>query len=240
MEPVPVMESLTDRVHAELRRAIINGQLVPGTLHSIYKLAEQLGVSRTPVREALVKLAEQGMVAIERNRGVRILSTSVHDLEEILSLRLLLEIPATRRAASMVTDELMDGLADALQRMRDAADVEDIHEMMVHDRRFHRLILEAAGNLRLAAIVDDLRDLILTRGASTANRTRSLDVILEEHRALMEAVRAGDPQLAGDLMLEHLTNTGRLLLSQEAQTDPAETALAWAQYVAPSNATAPR
>ena len=99
MEPVASVESLTDRAHAEIRRAIISGQLLPGSIHSIYKIAETLGASRSPVREALVKLAEQGMVSFERNRGVRILSTSLHDLEEILSLRLLLDVPATRRAA---------------------------------------------------------------------------------------------------------------------------------------------
>jgi len=100
MERLAHTASVNARVLSALRAAVITGELAPGSLYSVQTLADQLGVSRTPVREALIKLAQQGMVRFERNRGVRVLLTSLHDLEEVFALRLLLEPPAVRRAVT--------------------------------------------------------------------------------------------------------------------------------------------
>jgi DNA-binding GntR family transcriptional regulator len=100
MERLAQTASVNTRVLSSLRAAVITGELAPGSLYSVQTLADQLGVSRTPVREALIKLAQQGMVRFERNRGVRVLLTSLHDLEEVFALRLLLEPPAVQRAVT--------------------------------------------------------------------------------------------------------------------------------------------
>ena len=104
--------TLAARAHDAIRAAIVDGRLAAGERYSVARLAERFGVSRTPVREALLLLERQGVVRFERNRGVRVLETSVHDLEEVFTLRLLLEVPATYRACALLTD---DDLA-ALQR----------------------------------------------------------------------------------------------------------------------------
>src|SRR5437773_4607603 len=91
-------ESLAERVYEQIRNAIIMGELAPESRHSVNELATILSVSRTPVREALLKLADQGMVRFHRNVGVVILPTTIHDLEEVFSVRLLLEVPATFQA----------------------------------------------------------------------------------------------------------------------------------------------
>ena len=105
MSDPPALESLTGdrstlttRALEALRAAIVDGRLVAGERYSVAQLAERFGVSRTPVREALLVLERQGVVRFERNRGVRVLETTAHDLEEVFALRLLLEVPATRRA----------------------------------------------------------------------------------------------------------------------------------------------
>ena len=103
LQEIKAESSLTARVRESIRQAIIDGSLEPGSLHSVQSLADIFKVSRTPVREALIDLAGADMVEFERNRGVRILETSVHDLEEILVLRILLEVPATHRAAGRMT-----------------------------------------------------------------------------------------------------------------------------------------
>jgi DNA-binding GntR family transcriptional regulator len=90
--------TLAARAHDAIRAAIVDGRLAAGERYSVARLAERFGVSRTPVREALLLLERQGVVRFERNRGVRVLETSVHDLEEVFTLRLLLEVPATYRA----------------------------------------------------------------------------------------------------------------------------------------------
>jgi len=187
-------------------------------------------VSRTPVREALIDLAGAGMVEFERNRGVRILETSDHDLEEILVLRILLEVPATFKAATLMDEECLASLREELAAMEAAAAEGDEPAQMEHDRRFHDLINRASGNTRLAAFVDSLRDLILTRGVSTAEQTRSLEEIVVEHRGVLAALEARDPDEAASAMKDHLVHTAALLLQQESGRD-ATLDLGWEELV---------
>ncbi|HEY1970504.1 MAG TPA: GntR family transcriptional regulator [Pseudonocardia sp.] len=211
---------LTTTVNAQvldaLRAAVITGELPPGTLHSVHTLAGQLGVSRTPVREALIKLAQQGMVRFERNRGVRILQTSLHDLEEVFALRLLLEPPATRRAVLLRNPATRRELRQVFAAMERAASAGDEIRMWEHDRRFHRVLLAASGNGRLAEYVDGLRDMVLRRGVSTAHQSRTLADIVDEHRVVLERVEAGDADGAAERMRAHILHTAELLIAQEA------------------------
>lgn len=191
-------------------------------------LAQELGVSRTPVREALIDLAAQGMVRFERNRGVRILETSTHDLEEIFTLRVLLEVPAIRRATEQFTPANLAALRKEFAAQERAVKAEDEARFMEHDRRFHQIILESCGNRRLANFVDRLRDLIHTRGVSTAGRSRTLADIFEEHRAILEAIEDRDPNRAAKAMREHVLRTGELVITQQDGLDSSE-ARAWAE-----------
>ncbi|MFC4942560.1 GntR family transcriptional regulator [Pseudonocardia sp. GCM10023141] len=209
-------ETVNVQVLGALRAAVITGELAPGTLHSVQSLATQLGVSRTPVREALIKLAQQGMVRFERNRGVRVLQTSVHDLEEVFTLRLLLEVPATRRAVALLDAAGRRELRKQLQGMERAAAADDEYRLWEHDRRFHRLLIAASGNGRLAEYVDGLRDMVLRSGVSTAGSSRSLDAIVAEHAAVLILVEAGDAEGAAAAMRAHLLHTAELLIRQEA------------------------
>ena len=221
LREIKAESSITDRVRDSIRQAIIDGELAPGSLHSVQSLANIFKVSRTPVREALIDLAGADMVEFERNRGVRILQTSVHDLEEILVLRILLEVPAAYRAASQIDEEGLEALRMELDTMTEAARIGDEPTMMHHDRRFHEIINAASGNARLAEYVDSLRDLILTRGVSTVDTTRSLDEIVMEHQAILAGLESGDGDSAARMMKEHLVNTSALLLQQEGGRDSA-------------------
>lgn len=224
------VERLQDRVREALRTAIIDGRLVPGNLYSVQTLADQFGVSRSPVREALIDLAQNGMVRFERNRGVRVLETSIHDLEEIFALRILLEVPAAYRATRQLTPEAVASLRRELGAMRAAADDGDERTMMRHDVRFHNTLLVMSGNRRLAEYVERLRDLVLTKGTSTPGRSRTLHDICDEHEAILSCVLARDAPGAASAMKHHLMNTGRLLLKQEGgRTD--EGALDWGELV---------
>lgn len=199
-----------------LRTAIIRGELVPGSIHSVASLASALGVSRTPVREALIELASRGMVRFERNRGVRILQNSVHDIEEVFDLRLLLEVPAVRRAVERVDRRALRSLEAEYSGMVRAAASNDEQALWLHDRGFHHRLLSLSGNRRLADYVDSLRDMVLLRGATTAGRSRSLEAIALEHRAILDAVRAGDADAAAAAMEQHLRTTAELLVAQES------------------------
>jgi DNA-binding GntR family transcriptional regulator len=230
VKEVQVEGSLTSKVGEALRSAIVAGELSAGELYSVHDLAATLGVSRTPVREALIQLASKGMVRFERNRGVRILQTSAHDLEEVFELRLLLEVPSARLAVDRIGQDGIAEMEAILGLMNRAAADGDEQSLMRHDRRFHGLILEAAGNDRLAVFVDSLRDLVLTRGVSTAGASRSLQDIADEHVPILERIKAGDGDGAAEAMRAHVLRTAQLLLTQEFDAST-ETVDAWAAEV---------
>jgi DNA-binding GntR family transcriptional regulator len=208
--------TLTTRALEALRAAIVDGRLAAGERYSVGQLAERFGVSRTPVREALLVLERQGVVRFERNRGVRVLETTAHDIEEVFALRLLLEVPATRRACALLDRDDFAALDHELTAMGALAREGDEGAFMAHDKRFHEIILRASGNRRLATIVSQLRDLVRFRGASTVGRSRDLEAILIEHVTILDALRAGDADAAARAMRAHLLETGRLLLAQES------------------------
>jgi DNA-binding GntR family transcriptional regulator len=210
--------TLTSRALEALRAAIVDGRLEAGERYSVAQLAERFGVSRTPVREALLVLERQGVVRFERNRGVRVLETTAHDLEEVFALRLLLEVPATRRACALLTGDDLGALERELQSMTRLATEADEGAFMAHDKRFHEIILRASGNRRLTTIVSQLRDFVRFRGASTVGRSRDLQAILAEHVVILDALRAREAPEAARAMRAHLLETGRLLLAQESAT----------------------
>jgi DNA-binding GntR family transcriptional regulator len=207
--------TLAGRALDGLRAAIVDGRLAAGERYSVGQLAERFGVSRTPVREALLVLERQGVVRFERNKGVRILETSAHDLEEVFALRLLLEVPATRRACSRLEADDLDAIDGELRAMAGFMDADDENAFMAHDQRFHELILAASGNRRLVFLVAQLRDHVRYRGTSTVGRSRDLGAIYAEHVTILDALRAGDPDAAAAAMHLHLVQTGRLLVAQE-------------------------
>lgn len=206
-----------ERLVDDLRDAIVSRELEPGELYSVAKLAESSGVSRTPVREALITLASQGMVKFERNQGVRIQQSSIHDLEEVFQIRLLLEVPAVGKITAAMTPELLEDLRHALQGMKDSVAGNDIDKMWENDRQFHWLILAATGNKRLADYVDSLRDIVLRKGNTTAGRSRTAKDIVAEHVAIMEPMENGDPHSAAAAMFKHIGHTAELLIKQEAE-----------------------
>ena len=120
-------------------------------MYSAYQIASYLGVSRSPVRDALMRLAEAGMVAFERNRGFRVVLPGPQEIAEVFQLRLLFEVPAARQAAAHPAGGLVAGLSAELGVMRRAAVAHDEAVFMRHDQRLHALIIAAAGNGRLVA-----------------------------------------------------------------------------------------
>ncbi|MGJ9413165.1 GntR family transcriptional regulator [Aeromicrobium sp. CF4.19] len=209
-----VRVSATDRVFAVLRDAILSGRMEAGSRHSIYRLAEQHGVSRTPVRDAVLRLADVGLVTIERNRGVVVRAVTPDDVREVFELRLLLEVPAAVHAARHLDDDLAARLRDDLAGLRAAARSGDVEAFDRHDRALHAAVDGALGNARLVAQVAAWRESIQARGAVTVNRSRDLDDILGEHVPVVESILSQDPAAAAAAMREHLVSTASLLIEQ--------------------------
>jgi DNA-binding GntR family transcriptional regulator len=215
--------TLTDQVVDSVRDMVRDGRLGSDELYSVQQLSTLLGVSRSPVREALLKLAEAGLVSFERNRGFRVTVPDGRDLADIFEVRLVLETEAAARAAAAAAiGSDPDGLPALLDRMRRAAAEGDEDAFWGYDRQLHQAVLRAAGNGRAERIVDDLRRATWLLGRRTTP-SRSLADIAAEHEPVVAAIVAGDPEAARDAMRAHLTGTGRLLIAQAlgcAPTDP--------------------
>ncbi|MGO4382672.1 GntR family transcriptional regulator [Specibacter sp. RAF43] len=217
-EPLGEQESsLTDKVMNRVRAAVVSGVMQPGELYSVYQLAETLGVSRSPVRDAMLRLEEAGLVRFERNRGFRVIQPRPEDIAEIFALRLALEVPSAKRAALLRSDELLVDLRHEIALMVDATVTDDEARFSQHDQRFHELIIEVSGNQRIRDVVNRLRTSTRILGASTAGVDRTLVDIAEEHNPIVEAIGRGDGGAAAAAMHAHLCRTGRLLVQQNVK-----------------------
>jgi len=209
-------KSLNDKVFQHLRDAIMTGQLESGSLQSVYRLSAELGISRTPIREAVLRLAETGLVTVERNRGVRVHGNTVQKIREVFELRLLIEIPAAAYAAEHGSAEFMASLRSTEESMVAASGQNEEEKFRSLDRALHGLIASTFDNTRLTLVLSGLRDVTGALGAWTGNRSRDLEAIVSEHGAIVKALLARDPGEASRAMAIHLERTGTLLMQQVA------------------------
>ncbi|MCW2782817.1 MAG: GntR family transcriptional regulator [Marmoricola sp.] len=223
--------SSSERVFELLRTSIVAGELVAGSQHSVYRLAEELDVSRTPVREAVLRLADLGLVTVERNRGVRIRGVSVDDVRFVFELRLMIEVPAVAYAAAVAGDELVEALDAELEAMQRCAETEDEAAFTRHDRALHAALAAPLGNPRVLAELTRLRDTVQVRGVSTIGRSREMTAVESEHEPIVAAIRTRDVAASTLAMWTHLVHTGTLLMRQVSGS--AEVDDGWAERLVP-------
>ncbi len=209
--------SLADAVVGAIRAGITAGELIPGRTYSVYQLAEVLEVSRSPVREALVRLAEAGLVRIDRNRGFRVVLPQARDITEIFDIRLALEPPAARRAAEHAPDDEHAAIRAAFEAL--TAAVHDEDRFWHADQELHDRLVRAGGNHRAAAIIERLRATTALLGPPTTTAGRTLPEICDEHEPIVTAVLERRGEDAESTMRHHLEHTGRLL-ARTLQRDP--------------------
>ncbi|MGD6741783.1 GntR family transcriptional regulator [Streptomyces sp. BH106] len=192
-------------VLGELRQAITGGQLKPGAPVRQDALAEQLGVSRLPLREALKTLEAEGLVHHEAHRGYYVVELSLSDLREVYRLRELLEAEAVRQALARmrVNADALDGLEAAQREVEAAAETGDVSAMTVANRRFHFTLYEAAAMPRLVRLIATLWDTTDAYRALYYADVAHRDAVLHEHRAVLEALGAGQGDEVVRLLDQH-------------------------------------
>ncbi|WP_442544164.1 GntR family transcriptional regulator [Arthrobacter sp. KN11-1C] len=213
MQQVTPGVSLTAQATDLLRAAITSGEMTPGEHYSAIGLAERLGVSRTPVREALQLLEKEGIVRIEKNRGVRVLQISLDEIVQIFQIRILLEPPAAARAAEIVTKHELAHFRELHGRILDAAAADDGPGTLQADKEFHLFLMGLAGNPRLTALDGELRNLVLAQGLVTIPSIRSSQDLADDRRGILDALERQDPLAASAAVREHVTRTARLLIT---------------------------
>jgi DNA-binding GntR family transcriptional regulator len=199
--------NLREEATEVLRAAILGGDLEPGSIQSVVGLAEIMNVSPTPVREAMLELARVGLIEVLPNRGFRVTVVDDHDLDEIASLRKMLEVPAMRLIVEKATDDDLALLTQPLGVVEAAAEANDVPAFLLADREFHLGLLRLSASERLVAIVAGLRDQARIVGLHSLAVTGALRASAPEHRQIFEAVRARDGDQAERLMSAHLEHT---------------------------------
>ncbi|MRH91212.1 FCD domain-containing protein [Nocardia sp. SYP-A9097] len=202
--------SLRDQALAAIREGLISGQLEPGGIYSAPGLAAELGVSATPVRDAMLTLVHQGLIEAVRNRGFRVVTLSAADRLDIVQLRVLLEIPAMEEltGSPQVKDHYAEFSAVAADIVT-AARHGDLIGYLDADRHFHLGLLDLLGNRRLVTVVGDLRGQTSLYGLRKLCARGGLTASAEEHLPILDALMGGDSHVTTQLMhkhLEHLTS----------------------------------
>lgn len=201
------VESLRGQAVAAIRAHIMTGKLVPGTLYSVSDLTEEFGASATPVREALLDVAHEGLVEIRRNRGFVVAVLSEHDLDEVFEIRMMLETPALARLAGRITEEELSRARRFAEDAARSANDEDLVGFLAADRQFHLSLVGALGNHRLVDIVGRLRDQTRLYGLPRLAALRGLSGSVTEHFALLDGLAAGDRARIRIIMGRHLGHT---------------------------------
>jgi len=190
-------------VHARLCEAILRGELSPGSWIPQVRLAELLGVSRTPLREALRLLQREGLIESQPNRRVRVAGFSIPDLEQLYVMRITLEAVAVRLTVPLMTVKDLREIDGELTRIERSLEAGDYEGWEAHNREFHRMLTRHAGE-RLLRTIEQLSDHAARyRRVYTAGEARAFSVGQREHRAIFEACEAGDPVLAAERLARH-------------------------------------
>jgi DNA-binding GntR family transcriptional regulator len=215
-----------ERALATLRDLIMGGELAPGARLGEVELADRLGVSRTPVREALSRLAAEGLVEIAPNRGARVVTWTVAELEGVFDLRAVLEPQLTAHAvpnaAAADVDEL-DALARRMHEVGTPGPGQDLDALVPLNRAFHdRLVALAAHPTLATALAAAIHPPIVRRNFLTYDEA-SLRRSLAHHSEIVAALRAGDPEWARAVMTSHIAN-GRAVMVRAARVQIAEQA----------------
>lgn len=196
--------SLREQAARAIRTGIMTGEIAPGEIYSVPALSTSLGVSATPVREAMLDLASEGLVVPVRNRGYRVVSLSPHDLDCILKLRLLIEVPSMGDVAVDPGDKDVARFEALAERMPEHARAGDLQAYLDADRDFHLGLLGLLGNERLVDIVGMLRN--QTRLFEVGNLVVSGELTESgaEHGEILAALRQHDRERTEDLVRRHL------------------------------------
>ncbi len=206
----------SDHAYRLIREEILSGRRAGGSWLREGDLADSIGVSRTPVREALRRLTAEGLVRYERNRGVQVQDWSAADLDEIFSLRSVLEPWGCRLAAGagLVDLEALDALAHEMDAVV-AGPQPDLGRLTELNNRFHREILEGSGNSRLPALIASIVRVPLVWRTFSHYSPEALARSLAHHHELVAALAAGDPDWAESVMRSHVRAAWTSLREQD-------------------------
>jgi DNA-binding GntR family transcriptional regulator len=207
IEAVERPPTLGRRAYQQIQQAIRDGVITHGEIYSENELAESLGMSRTPVREALIALNREGIVIIESQRGFRLREISEAERQEIFDLRSLLEAFVARRLTASATSQDLTRLHALVDEQERLGDADAASQFLALDEEFHLLQSEVLGLERTRAMMADLRGAMWLIGLEALRLPHRQQDVVAEHRAIIDAMESGDPDAAVNAVHHHLENT---------------------------------
>lgn len=197
---------LRDVVFNTLRKAILKGELKPGERLMEIALAERLGVSRTPVREAMRKLELEGLVVMIPRRGAQVANITEKDLNDVLEVRIALENLSIENACARMTEEQLAQLWDAAKEFERTMSDGNLVKLAEADVAFHEVIYQSSDNRRLNQVLNNLREQIYRYRVEYLKDEETRNLLVKEHEELYEAIRARDVGLAQEISFRHIEN----------------------------------
>ncbi len=213
---------LREMVYEELKMQILTGAIVPGTRMMEVELAETMGVSRTPIREAIRKLEKEGLVIIRPRRGAYASSISTQDMLEILEVRQNMEGLAAYFAASRMTPDQLDTLKQLSDKYNEAVNAGNTEDMIEYDTKFHRCIVDSCNNKVLVQMIEQLQEMVLRFRYIYYDTFRRAENMPEEHQAIYDAIACGDEDAARAAADVHIDRLKTLVSNEDVLGFPNE------------------
>lgn len=212
-------ELLSQKVYRVLKTEIIKGSLKPGTKLLEGKIAKQMKVSRTPIREALRELAAEGFVKISPNQGVIVSNASIENIQEVLQIRGVLEGLAARLATKIISEEEIKELEKYQKQMEYYTNKDNSLAFSEIDAEFHELILNICGNNRLIQIRKNISDQAHRYRIRSLSIPGRLEYSLKEHQEIFEALKRKDSEQADRLSQKHIENVLANILAHKKKEE---------------------
>lgn len=219
-----LLKSLTEKAYQHIKNAILSNQYKPGEVLSENQLAEELGISRTPIREAIKVLTNEGFVKIYPYRGIFVSEISITTIQEIMEARMALELTAIRKAAKSVTEQDKIQLQAIFNKMSTYLNNNEYELFHEADKEFHGFILQVGGNTYIHDLVEKINERMYHIRLINTKLPGRLSVATTEHEKILKALLSNDVTLAHDAMQEHLENMTERVVNyiQRARYLPAD------------------
>ena len=205
---------LREIVSEELKREILVGEIAPGTRMMEIELADEMGVSRTPVREAIRKLEKEGLVTIEPRKGAYASDVSIKDMVDVLEVREDLEAMAAAMAAQKVNKDEKQALIEATMEYKEAVESERTEDIIRCDEKFHQLIVNYSGNKTLIQLFSQVQELALRFRYLYYDDFSRYERMPMEHREIEEAILSGDYEKARVAAGEHVKKLKQFVIDE--------------------------
>ncbi len=205
---------LREIVYEELKRQILVGEIAPGTRMMEVELADVMGVSRTPVREAIRKLEKEGLVTIEPRKGAYASNISIKDMVDVLEVRQGLEGMAAAIASGRITEKQKTDLLNIVEKYKAAVESANIEEIIKYDEEFHSMIIAISGNKTLMQVFSTVQELALRFRYIYYDDFNRYESMPREHQLIEEAIMSGDAEKARVAAGDHVSKLKEFILKE--------------------------